>query len=286
MVTMVATSSGGRPIRAAMSAATAMPTSVWSPGNPLPMSWSRVPSRSRSTRWTRWAMVAALAVASRRCRSTVNRWYGLRWGLLRTARPLGQVALEQAPLVERLEGGDGGRARWPAPGPGCPAARRARAPAAPAPAGRGRLRASREIGQVALGGHRGQPQRQRRVTGDVGVVEQDHLVDRDADAGLARQAGDRRVPRPDPGAGGPGSPGRGTRRSAGARRRRPPRPRCARPWPRPASGRRRRPGPCALATCSCSWRSSLFSSRPARRCSSTRVAVSTARADSMATVST
>ena len=55
MVTRVATSSGGKPIRAAMSAASTMPTSVWSPGKPLPMSWSRVPTSSRSGRSTRWA---------------------------------------------------------------------------------------------------------------------------------------------------------------------------------------------------------------------------------------
>ena len=44
--------------------------------------------------------------------------------------------------------------------------------------------------------------------------------------------------------------------------------------------------PSALATSSCSWRSNLFRSRPARRCSSTRIVVRTARASSMAIVST
>ena len=45
---------------------------------------------SRSARPTRWARVAALAVASSRWRSTVNRWYGFRWGLFRTAAHSGR----------------------------------------------------------------------------------------------------------------------------------------------------------------------------------------------------
>ena len=49
---------------------------------------------------------------------------------------------------------------------------------------------------------------------------------------------------------------------AAARRRRPPRPRCARPWPPGSMSSSASTSPTALATCSCSWSSSLLSSRP------------------------
>ena len=73
-VTRVSTSSGGNPMRAAMSAATVMPDLGVVPGKAL--------ARCRGAGFrsaggrpgpTRWARVAALAVASRRCRSTVKR---------------------------------------------------------------------------------------------------------------------------------------------------------------------------------------------------------------------
>ena len=60
--------------RGPSSATIAIPTSVWSPGRPLPMSCSSAPSSSRSGRATRRVSPAAPAAASTRCRSTVKRW--------------------------------------------------------------------------------------------------------------------------------------------------------------------------------------------------------------------
>ena len=72
--TSTAVSASSKPMRGPISAIIAMPTSVWSPGRPLAMSWRRAPTTSRSGRSTRSVSCAALADASSRCRSTVKRW--------------------------------------------------------------------------------------------------------------------------------------------------------------------------------------------------------------------
>ena len=72
--TRTAVSSGSKPNLGPISATSTMPTSVWSPGRPLPMSCSRAPNNNRSGRSTRSARAAALAQVSSRCRSTVKRW--------------------------------------------------------------------------------------------------------------------------------------------------------------------------------------------------------------------
>ena len=72
------------------------PSSVWSPGQPLPMSWSSAPTRSRSGRPTSRVSAAARAAASTRWRSTVKRWKALRCGLLRTGAHSGRMRVTQA----------------------------------------------------------------------------------------------------------------------------------------------------------------------------------------------
>ena len=156
-----------------------------------------------------------------------------------------------------------------------------------------RLRASLVDGQVLFGGHRGQAQRQRGVADHVGAGHQNSLVLGHADV---RVAGDRRDGAIGRlvllgGRGGPEAPaGRALRSRPGA---------SAAPGASSPSHATVRPAvatarinesesgsPTAAATWSCSWRSSLFCSWPARRWSSTRMVVSTRRASSMATVST
>src|SRR3984957_15320471 len=68
------------PTRLHTSRATTSPETLWSPGQPLPMSCSSAASSSRSGRDTSRASAAALAAHSTRCRSTVKRCSGLRWG--------------------------------------------------------------------------------------------------------------------------------------------------------------------------------------------------------------
>ena len=79
-----ATSGGENPIRVAISTAIGSPTTLWSPGQPLPMSCSSAATSSRSGRSTSWVSSAAAAAASTRCRSTVNRCQGWRCGRDRT----------------------------------------------------------------------------------------------------------------------------------------------------------------------------------------------------------
>lgn len=74
------TSCWSKPIRAAMSRAMTSPATLWSPGQPLPMSCRRAATRSRSGRWTRRVREEARTAASTRWRSTVQVWTGLRWG--------------------------------------------------------------------------------------------------------------------------------------------------------------------------------------------------------------
>ena len=77
------------------------PASEWSPGRPLPMSWSSAPSRRSSGRVRRATSpskpsssrtAAHSATHSRRCRSTVKRWYALRCGRARTCPHSGSSA--------------------------------------------------------------------------------------------------------------------------------------------------------------------------------------------------
>ena len=115
------------PRRGARSATTATPASVWSPGQPLPMSCSRAPTSSRSGRATRRVKAAAFAAVSTRCRSTVNRWTGLRCGRLRTRSQSGMRRVDEPGLVQGLPHRD-------RRGPGAEQARRARRGRSPATA--------------------------------------------------------------------------------------------------------------------------------------------------------
>ena len=143
-------------------ATTVMPTSVWSPGNPLPMSWRRVPSSRRSARSD---PVGQRGGDGRRLEEVPvdgEAVVGVALGLVPHRGPLGQVPLEQVPLVQRLEGGDGRGAGGQHP--------HQRGPQVVGPGlGRGRRLAAEEVegvpgdGQILLGGHRGQSEGQGRV---------------------------------------------------------------------------------------------------------------------------
>ena len=203
-------------------------------------------------------------------------------GLVAYGRPLRQVALEEPATVEGLDGGDGRTPGGEHPhqdgpqrvGPGHI---------------RGRGLAGQQVervpgdGQVVLGRHRGQPEGEGGVPGRIGVVGEDHFRLADGDARFTEEGS---VPR--------------TRRLAAAwpygrtvcgetlRRRQASSHSQAMVRPAAAIDRMNASGsasPRASATASCSWSRSLLSSRPARRCSSTRAAVRTARASSTATVS-
>jgi hypothetical protein len=70
-VPIVATSGAPKPIRVAMAAAIGSPATLWSPGQPFPMSCSSAATSSRSGRSTSCVSSAAAAAHSTRCRSTV-----------------------------------------------------------------------------------------------------------------------------------------------------------------------------------------------------------------------
>ena len=155
------TSASPRPTRLHTSRATTSPETLWSPGQPLPMSCSSAASSSRSGRETSRASAAALAAHSTRCRSTVKRCSGLRCGPVADPLPVRDQRGQQALLVERLPDRD--RAR-----PGAEQ-RQQRV----AGVGRPRDRQRRALGQPGqrprrerqpdLGGRGGGPQHQHRV---------------------------------------------------------------------------------------------------------------------------
>ena len=96
------------PSASAIAAAIGSPTSLWSPGQPLPMSCSSAATSSRSGRSTSRVSSAAAAAASTRWRSTVNRCQGWRCGSERTRSHSGQQPGQQALLVQLLEHRHGG----------------------------------------------------------------------------------------------------------------------------------------------------------------------------------
>ena len=100
-------------MRVAMSAATTMPTSVWSPGNPLPMSWRSVPSSSRSGAADPVGHGGGVGRRLEQVPVDGESVVRVALGLVPHRRPFGYVALEQLALVERLQrrhgGGPGGQ---------------------------------------------------------------------------------------------------------------------------------------------------------------------------------
>jgi len=86
------------------------PASVWSPAYPFRCRGGERLSPTGSGRSTRSASEAAAAAVSRRCRSTVNRWYGLRCGPGPHGRPFGRKLGPQVALVEGFDDLDGCRA--------------------------------------------------------------------------------------------------------------------------------------------------------------------------------
>ena len=178
MVTMVATSSGGRPIRVAMSARHDHAHLGVVPGVPL-------------------ADVVEQGAEQQQVDPAhpVGHGGGVGRGLeqvpvdgeavVRVA--LGLVADRwptRAGSARRGGAGPGPRGpgwrpvRRPAPAPGRPGARPTTASAARGPAARARLRASREMGRLRSAATAASRRERVDVAGDVGVVEQDHLVRR------------------------------------------------------------------------------------------------------------
>ena len=239
MVTRVSTSSGRNPIRAPMSADQVMPTSVWSPGKPLPMSWSRVPDQQQVGPADPVGQGGGIGGGLEEVPVDGEAVVRIALGLVPDRRPLGEVALEQLALVEGLEGGDGRRPGGQDPDQS--------GPQVVAATGGGRRRLSAQQvegrpgdGQVLLGGHGGEPEGQRRrrrprrpprpapprprsrpMSGSPGTGATGGSAVPLGPGGRARR---RR----------PAEPRAATMRRGAARRRPPPRPRSARPWPRPA----------------------------------------------------
>ena len=85
-----ARSSSSIPIEASWSAAIRAPSGTWLPSPTFPMSWKRAPKSSASG-WSASLIIVAMCDAARvRCASTVNRWYGSRWGRQRTSAQQGR----------------------------------------------------------------------------------------------------------------------------------------------------------------------------------------------------
>ena len=222
-LTRTSTSSGGKPIRSATSAATTMPTSVWSPGKPLPMSWRRVPTSSKVRPVDPVDEAGGVGTGLEQVAVHGEAVVRVALGLVAHGRPLRQVALEQPAPVESLEGGDGRMPGGEHPHQECPQR------VGPGHSGRRGL-AGEQVecvpgdGQVVFGRHRGQAKGEGGVPGRVGVLGQDDLCLADGDARLTEE-----------GPVGPAvaaaclRPGRSvSRRSGGARRRRTPRRWCGR----------------------------------------------------------
>src|SRR5664280_1391813 len=114
---------------------------------------------------------------------------GVSLGLVSNRRPFGDVPLEQMALVQGFEGGDGRGSGGEYPDQ--------RGPEVVRPGhGRGGRRAPEQVervprdGQVLLGGHRRQAERERRVPADVGGGGEDDLFVGEADAGVVGQRGE------------------------------------------------------------------------------------------------
>src|SRR5664280_1489323 len=114
---------------------------------------------------------------------------GVSLGLVPDSRPFGEVPLQQAALVQGFEGGDGRGSRGEDPDQCGPEVVRP---------GHGRVGrfAAQQVervprdGEVLLGGHRRQPERERRVSADVGGGGKDDFFLGDADAGVVGQRGE------------------------------------------------------------------------------------------------